>query len=409
MSYNHFGPNQKINKRAIAWALFSQSIWMPVLVIDSQDQLASNHKDYDFTGVASNIPHQNYANDISHRSSLPGHSVDIIVKSQENPSSGVLLNTILPKERTIQSKIKINNPYMVLSSTPIALSISPRTSSIPSNLNLRASSPEPTIDLHRTPRTIEFQALNLLERLYTRSDLLGGSLTLADINEPQMPPVARAEKAQALRMGDPLATIPSNLREPMRRALQSLSENLKPTSGSPTAKTIGSISVEQARVIHIPSARIKRFSEVPLALQSDGTVDILNKPEDPDVVEEIKSWSSKQQLPNKGSMAPAVVHLHPLPEKIQSPETSFPKNASQSNPELVLDHSTVAPASQGTTKFEQESSIPNSAQPTTTAPLPPPPVIESRTSNQPPVNSLAPIAEVHTAVPSIPASSGEVQ
>jgi hypothetical protein len=206
-------------------------------------------------------------------------------------------------------------------------------------------------------------------------------------------------------MGDPLYSVPTNLREPMRNALRSLTENLRFNSKLSTGKASGNLGLEQARVIHIPSARIKRFSEVPLALQSDGTVDILNNPNDPDVVEEIKSWSSKQQLPDKGRMAPAVVHLHPLPQQIQAPG---PMSTSQSNPDLVLDKSSAAPTPKVTPPVVQEASLPEPAPATPIAP-PPPPVNDSRTSSLPPIDSPAPVATVQASVSSIPPSTGDVQ
>jgi hypothetical protein len=77
--------------------------------------------------------------------------------------------------------------------------------------------------------------------------------------------------------------------------------------------------VATARVAHVPSARVKRPTPVPLALQSDGSVDILSVPDDPAVVEEIASWSQRQTPPQEGTVAPAVVHLEPLPGPLPEP------------------------------------------------------------------------------------------
>jgi hypothetical protein len=402
MTYNHFNPNQKANKRAIAWALFSQSIWLPVFFTDSHDQIASSRSDYDFSGVATNIPHQNLPSDISLPSSIANKSYGLIAHAQK--SSGILLNTVLPKDTAIQSKLDVPSSFRPLNTSPIVFNISPRPSAIPPTSPFRLTPPDSRF--FHTSRTIHFRGANLLERLYTRSDLLGGSLTLADLNEPLIPPFARAERAQVTRMGDPLSSVPTNLREPMRNALKSLTENLRTNSKLSTGKASGNIGLEQARVIHIPSARIKHFSEVPLALQSDGTVDILNNPNDPDVVEEIKSWSSKQQLPDKGRMAPAVVHLHPLPQEIQAPG---PMSTSQSMPDLVLDKSSAAPTPQVTPPVVQEASLPEPATATPIVPPPPPPVNDSRTSSLPSIDSPAPVATVQASVSSIPQSTGDVQ
>jgi hypothetical protein len=51
-----------------------------------------------------------------------------------------------------------------------------------------------------------------------------------------------------------------------------------------------------------------------LALQSDGSVDLLSKPEDPAVLEAIRGWSGRQDPPSLGRVAPAIVHVEPLKE-----------------------------------------------------------------------------------------------
>ena len=306
MNYKSPHSHHRANKKAIAWALFSQSIWIPALLTDTQDQISTKNSDYDFSGVAANIPNQDLPQQVLHPKSTgnnPHTLAAVPVKTYE--SNGVVLNTILPKDRDIERKVSSNTS----SPDPIAFRASTRQSSFQVALN---SSNQYQNRLK--PQSIKSKGINsssadLLRRLYSLSDLLGGSLTLGDMDEPLMPPVARAERAQSKRSADPLATIPQIWREPMRKALKNLSDSLKPVTVAGVSKSPSPIVVDQARVIHVPSARVKRFSEVPLALQSDGTVDILNSPDDPEVVEEIKSWSSKQQLPEKGRMALSLIHI----------------------------------------------------------------------------------------------------
>ncbi|MFM7394227.1 MAG: hypothetical protein ACKO22_07680 [Cyanobium sp.] len=135
-------------------------------------------------------------------------------------------------------------------------------------------------------------------RSFTRSELLGGTLGLKDLDDAPMSAVALAERARWAGSVDPMAPLPALWRDPMRRALGQI-----PGGGA---------RVEQARVVHVPSRRVTRTTEVPLALQSDGSVDILSKPDDPGVVREIADWSSRQQAPSSGGVLPAVVLLHPV-------------------------------------------------------------------------------------------------
>ncbi|MCS5692556.1 hypothetical protein NZK33_11235 [Cyanobium sp. FGCU-6] len=95
-----------------------------------------------------------------------------------------------------------------------------------------------------------------------------------------------------------MAPLPALWRDPMRRALGQI-----PGGGA---------RVEQARLVHVPSRRVTRTTEVPLALQSDGSVDILSRPDNPGVVREIEDWSNRQQAPSRGGVLPAVVLLHPV-------------------------------------------------------------------------------------------------
>jgi len=407
MTYKTPNPNQKVNKKAIAWALFSQSIWLPVLLTDTQDHIASKNSDYDFSGVAANIPHQNLPKQDYLAKSSDKPTIGLLAQSKVFETNGVILNATLPKERHIQSKLESNHSSSVPVSSPVAFSTSIRPPSIPVALNFNSSKFEPK-PVVRAERSKDSQPSDLLRKLYSRSDLLGGHLTLGDLNEPLMPPIARAERAQSTRTGDPLSTVPQMWREPMRKALRTLSANLNPLTGSAPSNSSAVIAVEQARVIHVPSSRVKRFSEVPLALQSDGTVDILNSPDDPEVVEEIKTWSSKQQLPAKGRMAPAVVHLHPLPQQEQAPAS---EKVTHSDSQLPQERQTKAQPAQDFTPVVQEASVPDSLPKTPSAPTsppPPPPIIESHTSELIPSESHTRIAELRSDS-SIPENKGEVQ
>jgi len=134
------------------------------------------------------------------------------------------------------------------------------------------------------------------------SQLLGGAIGLEDLQEGPMPALALVERSLRRSRHDPLAPLPEPWREPMRQALRRL-----PGSGS---------ALDTARVITLPSSRIQQPAEVPLSLQSDGSVDILatiNR----SAADDVRDWSRQQPSPPRGSVTPAVINLHPLPQAEQ--------------------------------------------------------------------------------------------
>jgi hypothetical protein len=142
----------------------------------------------------------------------------------------------------------------------------------------------------------------LLSASFNRSELLGGSLSLADLQRPAMPSLALAERARWAGSSDPLAPLPADWREPIRKAIQAL----------PGPASRGQITA--ARVVHVPSSRVRRSTPVPLAVQGDGSVDILTRPDDPAVVDEIRHWSRRQSPSPGPGVTAAIIHLEPIPE-----------------------------------------------------------------------------------------------
>jgi hypothetical protein len=195
-------------------------------------------------------------------------------------------------------------------------------------------------------------AQTLLERNFSRAELLGGVLTINDLGAPAMPPVARAERARWASSGDPMAPLPRNLREPMRQAIRTL------PGPAPTM----SAKLEQARVIYVPSSRVSRPTQVPLAVQADGTVDVLSSPDDPAVIEDIREWSSRQPAPAAGSVTPAVINLEPIPEEKPVRVVAAPSRVSTTE------------AAAPTSRMSTGASAPARVSPVASAPPPPPPV-----------------------------------
>ncbi|MFM9047890.1 MAG: hypothetical protein ACKOOH_09615 [Cyanobium sp.] len=140
---------------------------------------------------------------------------------------------------------------------------------------------------------------------------------------------------------------------------------------------------------------MKRSADVPLALQSDGSVDILNVPSDPAVVDEIKIWSTKQSLPSKGRIVPAVVHLHPFTVIDQNPPSD---PADQRLSSTVLPGRKEAPTR--STAFQPlipsvetvpsaPDPLPHQVDPVVPPPLPPTSI--SKITSETPSSEVAPI------------------
>jgi hypothetical protein len=216
----------------------------------------------------------------------------------------------------------------------------------------------------------------VLLRSFTRSELLGGTLGLRDLDEAPMSTVALAEKARWAGSADPMAPLPALWRDPIRRALGQI-----PGGGA---------RVEQARVVHVPSRRVTRTTEVPLALQSDGSVDILSRPDNPGVVREIEDWSSRQQAPSRGGVLPAVVLLHPVTDvppispaesipiliRSEAQSLSQPTTGASTSPAQSPDASKASPSSWEevvpTAPSPQPQAVAPASQPIVEAPAPAP-------------------------------------
>jgi hypothetical protein len=199
---------------------------------------------------------------------------------------------------------------------------------------------------------------------YSRAELLGGSLGLGDLRAGSMPPLALAERARWARSADPLAPLPSPWREPMRKAIGEMPKNQKTD-----------LAISGARVVHVPSTRVKRSTVVPLALQPDGSVDILTQPDNPAVVEEIRQWSARQSASGQGGVTAAVVHLEPLPE---SPRPLTPPmlgaragtSATPAAPSAAPAPQAAAPAAPAPVANPPVAAAPIAAAPAPAAPAP---------------------------------------
>ncbi len=305
-----------ISPKAIAWALLSQSIWLPLLAIDAHDRWQSRVNDMAIPQPAD-----------------PKGTDEAIASAPEAPVATPAPDTSSPLDdlgtTTGHVLSSASEKIGSLLDAPLARSLD---LSGPSNASrarpdpgrrpavaLRSTAPAQVAKAPSRPASFRIEgpplgttglgsAQTLLQRNFSNSELLGGVLTIQDLGLPAMPTVARAERARWASSGDPMAPIPQNLREPMRQAIRTL----------PAPTPTKTAKLQQARVILVPSTRVSKPTQVPLAIQADGTVDVLSQPDDPAVIEDIKEWSSRQPAQAPGTVTPTVVNLQPLPAEVRA-------------------------------------------------------------------------------------------
>jgi hypothetical protein len=293
---------------AIAWALLSQSIWLPLLALDVHDHWQAQ------------IREQRAIAEAAVRRSPRGDIPQIQRSGVQTTANSNLKDTGLLLGSASQSPLNPADRTGMLSESGLAgfaprglsRTTNPGSTADPTVASTSASRPgEPEGPRGISPLLLSTTANshNPLLLTFNRAELLGGSLGLSDLNTAAMPPLAMAERARWQRSGDPLAPLPGAWREPMRKALHGLAA----TKGVST-------SVMAARVVHVPSLRVRQSTPVPLAVQADGSVDILTRPDNPAVVDEIRQWSSRQPTSGQAGVTAAVVHLEPLPEAPSEPQ-----------------------------------------------------------------------------------------
>ena len=305
-----------ISPKAIAWALLSQSIWLPLLAIDAHDRWQANVKD-----IAIPQPSDPKGSDaaIASLPEAPARPTETASPSPRNDLGATTGHVLSSASEKIGSLLDAPLSRSIDLSGP---SNSSRARPDPGRrpaVALRSTSPAVAAKAASAPATFRMEgpslgttglgsARTLLQRHFSNSELLGGVLTIQDLGSPAMPPVARAERARWASSGDPMAPLPQTLREPMRQAIRTL----------PTPTPTKTAKLQQGRVIYVPSTRVSKPTQVPLAVQADGTVDVLSQPDDPAVIEDIKEWSRRQPTQAAGSVTPTVVNLHPIPAEVRS-------------------------------------------------------------------------------------------
>ena len=214
-----------ISPKAIAWALLSQSIWLPLLAIDAHDRWQSRVEDMTIPQPAD-----------------PKGTADAIA-SAPDAASPAAATTPVPQTSSSLDNLGITTGHVLSSASdkigslldaPLARSLDLSGPTTPSRARrpdpgrrpavaLRSTSPArvakapaatPSFRIDGPPlgTTGLGSAQTLLQRNFSNSELLGGVLTIQDLGKPAMPTVARAERARWASSGDPMAPIPQNLR-----------------------------------------------------------------------------------------------------------------------------------------------------------------------------------------------------
>lgn len=323
-------PHHSRPTNLIAWALLSQTFWLPLVGIDLHDRYQARIRDL-APGRMDSSDRSPDGRVISGQP-LPDPLTASLGTALRQSSTGLVLGT-----RGAGHGPALRTPLDSSGKDPggppaISNGISPRPFATETLQALRLErSSTPSASQTASPRNASRGKRHPQPASFRNSDLLGGALTLTDLRAPSMPPLAVAEQARLSSSDDPLAPLPSVWRAPMRAALRQLP---LPPSG-----------ITSARVVHVPSTRVKRPTPVPLALQSDGSVDVLSSP-DPEALKDIESWSRRQKPPQRGTVTPAVVNLQPLnpanaahevkapapaPRRV-SPPTSTPATVQQASP-----------------------------------------------------------------------------
>ncbi|MEA5416545.1 hypothetical protein [Synechococcus sp. BA-132 BA5] len=323
----------------------SQSVWLPLLAIDAHDRWQSRVKDMTIPqptdpkgsdGAIASLPEPSPNPSVTpSRSPLDdlgattGH-----VLSSASEKIGSLLDAPLSRSLDLTGPSNSSRARPDPGRRP-AVAVKSTSPARPSKT--AASTTTFRMEGPSLGNTGLGSAGTLLKPNFSNSELLGGVLTIQDLGSPAMPPVARAERARWASSGDPMAPLPKSLREPMRQAIRTLPA----PSPTKTAK------LQQGRVIHVPSMRVSKPTQVPLAVQADGTVDVLSQPDDPAVIEDIKEWSSRQPAQAPGTVTPTVVNLQPLPAEVRAtpaPAKVSPMASAPIAPPPVPASTSVAPA-----------------------------------------------------------------
>jgi len=229
--------------------------------------------------------------------SLPWESTDRAPSSLVTPSAGPTTASrpqLYPKVANLAqapSPLGARPKTLLHSKRPVSSTITP----LPPQ-RLESAKPEALAKLAFPQATAEAKAAEAKaadQNPLPGSLLLGGSLTLASLQEKPMVPAARIEQALRARSGDRLSAVPPQWRPTMEALIQG-QEKVLPTE-----------------VVHLPAPHLKKREDCPIAVRSDGvaipplTLSELSR-------QALERWAKRQSPTLQGSVRPVMVVLEPL-------------------------------------------------------------------------------------------------
>ena len=151
------------------------------------------------------------------------------------------------------------------------------------------------------------------DRMVSGVALLGGPLGLEAINEKEMVPAARTERALRALSADPFLALPRHWRD-----------EIKPLLGS-------AFKVLPADVVRIPAPHRRTPEEIPLALTPGGRAEAFVAPASPVSFQQLERWTERQSALPTGTVWPVLVVLEPIdlgqPPAELLPSTVVPRPA----------------------------------------------------------------------------------
>lgn len=374
-------PTSSSGPSAVAWALLSQTVWLPLVAIDLHDHWQARIREQ-----------QEIATAAARVAKQPDQVAGVLGGARSGggrTTTGLVLGAA---SKGLETASRSLEEASAVDPSRAGEGSASRTGRVLNSLQTPATRPLPpesrqAIGPSQAP--LRFRAISeprggLLSASFNRSELLGGSLSLADLQRPAMPSLALAERARWAGSSDPLAPLPIDWREPMRKAIRAL----------PGPASRGQITA--ARVVHIPSIRVRRSTPVPLAVQGDGSVDILSRPDDPAVVDEIRQWS-RRQSPSPGTgVTAAIVHLEPIPE---APAVLTPPRSLRPAAGVSREVSPIAPRDNLPTAAQETPRQAAAAPQAAPAPIAAPPPAAVAVQSAPPAPAPTPAAVDIPAAP----------
>lgn len=126
--------------------------------------------------------------------------------------------------------------------------------------------------------------------------LLGGPMNIESLQEKEMVPAARVERARGLLASDALHAVPLHWRHHLRALL----------NNSAPKRTI------QAEIVRLPAPHLSQPEEIPLVVQPNGLADTTVEPKTAATRQSVEHWLERQPQQPLGEIRPVLIILEPI-------------------------------------------------------------------------------------------------